>query len=39
VVIHLFGDFHSENFHWLNSMNIALLPKKEGRRGYLTSAP
>jgi hypothetical protein len=29
-VIHLFGDLHAENFHWLNSANIALLPKKEG---------
>lgn len=29
-VIRLFGDLHSENFHWLNSANIALLPKKDG---------
>jgi hypothetical protein len=29
-VINLFGDIHSENFHWLNSTNIALLPKKDG---------
>jgi hypothetical protein len=29
-VIHLFGDLHAENFHWLNSANIALLPKKDG---------
>jgi mannosylglycoprotein endo-beta-mannosidase len=29
-VIHLFGDLHAENFHWLNSANIVLLPKKEG---------
>jgi hypothetical protein len=29
-VIHLFGDLHAENFHWLNPANIALLPKKDG---------
>jgi hypothetical protein len=29
-VIHLFGELHSENFHRLNSANIAILPKKEG---------
>jgi hypothetical protein len=29
-VVHLFGSQHAENFHWLNSANIALLPKKEG---------
>jgi hypothetical protein len=29
-VIHLFEDLHSENFHWLNSANIVLLPKKDG---------
>lgn len=29
-VINLFGNLHAENFHWLNSANIALLPKKEG---------
>jgi hypothetical protein len=29
-VIHLFEDLHSENFHWLNSDNIVLLPKKDG---------
>lgn len=29
-VIHLFGDLNSKNFHWLNSTNIALLPKKDG---------
>ena len=27
-VIHLFGNLHTENFNWLNSANIALLPKK-----------
>jgi hypothetical protein len=29
-VIDLFGNLHAENFHWLNSVNIALLPKKDG---------
>jgi hypothetical protein len=29
-VVHLFSNLHAENFHWLNSANIALLPKKEG---------
>jgi hypothetical protein len=29
-VIYLFGDLHAENFHWLNSANISLLPKKDG---------
>jgi hypothetical protein len=29
-VVHLFGTLHVENFHWLNSANIALLPKKDG---------
>jgi hypothetical protein len=29
-VINQFGNLHAENFHWLNSANIALLPKKEG---------
>ncbi|KAK1668873.1 hypothetical protein QYE76_057032 [Lolium multiflorum] len=28
--INLFGDLHVANFHWLNSANIALLPKKDG---------
>jgi hypothetical protein len=28
-VIQLFGSLHSENFHWLNSANITLLPKKD----------
>jgi hypothetical protein len=28
--INLFGDLHAANFHWLNSANIALLPKKDG---------
>jgi hypothetical protein len=30
LVIHLLGNLHAENFHWLNSANIALLPKKDG---------
>jgi hypothetical protein len=29
-VITLFSNLHSENFHWLNSANIVLLPKKDG---------
>jgi mannosylglycoprotein endo-beta-mannosidase len=29
-VIHRFGNLHTANFHWLNTANIALLPKKEG---------
>ena len=29
-VIHLFGNLHSDNFHWLNSANVVLIPKKEG---------
>jgi hypothetical protein len=29
-VINQFGNLHAENFHWLNSANIALLPKKDG---------
>lgn len=28
--INLFGNLHAENFHWLNSANVALLPKKDG---------
>jgi hypothetical protein len=28
-VIELFGDLQAKNFHWLNSANIVLLPKKE----------
>ncbi|KAK1603765.1 hypothetical protein QYE76_027438 [Lolium multiflorum] len=30
AVVHLFGNLHVHNFHWLNSANIVLLPKKEG---------
>jgi hypothetical protein len=29
-VIHLFGNLHVENLHWLNSANMVILPKKEG---------
>jgi hypothetical protein len=29
-VVHLFGSLHADNFHWLNSANIDLLPKKDG---------
>jgi hypothetical protein len=29
-VIHLFSNLHVENFHWLNTANIALLLKKDG---------
>jgi mannosylglycoprotein endo-beta-mannosidase len=30
AAINLFSSLHAENFHWLNSANIVLLPKKEG---------
>jgi hypothetical protein len=29
-VINHFGDLHVPNFHWLNSTNITLFPKKDG---------
>jgi mannosylglycoprotein endo-beta-mannosidase len=29
-VIYLFSNLHAHNFRWLNSANIALLPKKDG---------
>jgi mannosylglycoprotein endo-beta-mannosidase len=29
-VIYLFSNLHAQNFRWLNSANIALLPKKDG---------
>jgi hypothetical protein len=29
-VVHAFGTMHADNFHWLNSANIVLIPKKEG---------
>lgn len=30
AVLTLFSNLHAENFHWLNSANVVLLPKKEG---------
>ena len=30
AVVNQFGALHTNNFHWLNSTNIALIPKKEG---------
>jgi hypothetical protein len=38
-VVHLFGNLHSENFHWLNSANIVLLPKKEGTEEIIDYRP
>jgi hypothetical protein len=38
-VVHLFGDLHAENFHWLNSANIMLLPKKEGAKEIVDYQP
>ena len=32
-VINLFSNLHGENFHWLNSAFVALLPKKDGAEG------
>jgi hypothetical protein len=29
-VVNQFGNLHIKNFHWLNSTNIVLIPKKEG---------
>jgi hypothetical protein len=34
-----FGELHVHNFHWLNSVNIALLPKKEGAEEVLDFRP
>jgi hypothetical protein len=31
-VIHLFANLHAENLHWLNSANVAFLPKKDGAK-------
>jgi hypothetical protein len=28
AVINQFSNFHTNNLHWLNSTNIALIPKK-----------
>jgi hypothetical protein len=33
VVINQFSNLHTNNLHWLNSANIALIPKKRGGRG------
>jgi hypothetical protein len=32
-VIQFFSNLHADNFHWLNSTNIELLPKKDGVEG------
>jgi hypothetical protein len=29
-VILSFRDLHVHNFHWINSANVVLIPKKEG---------
>ena len=28
--IHRFSDLHAAHFHWLNSADVALIPKKDG---------
>ena len=33
AMINQFGALHTNNLHWLNSANIALIPKKRGGRG------
>ena len=38
-VINLFANLHAENFHWLNSANIVLLPKKDGAETILDFRP
>jgi hypothetical protein len=38
-VIHLFSNLHAENFHWLNTANIALLPKKDGAEALSDFCP
>ena len=38
-VIALFSNLHSENFHWLNTANIVLLPKKEGAENVTDYRP
>jgi hypothetical protein len=30
AVVNQFSNLHTNNLHWLNSANIALIPKKEG---------
>ena len=37
--IQQFSDLHSGSFHWLNSANIVLLPKRRASRRSLTIAP
>jgi hypothetical protein len=32
VVINQFSNLRTNNLHWLNSVNIALIPKKEGAK-------
>jgi hypothetical protein len=38
-VVHLFSNLHAENFHWLNSANVVLIPKKEGAEANLDFRP
>jgi hypothetical protein len=38
-VVHLFSNLHAENFHWLNSANVVLIPKKEGAEAILDFHP
>lgn len=38
-VIHLFDSVHTTNLHWLNSVNVVLLPKKEGAEGISDYRP
>ena len=39
AVIHQFSSLHCSNLHWLNSANIALLPKKDGAEGVADYRP
>jgi retron-type reverse transcriptase len=38
-VINLFSNLHSDNFHWLNSANIVLIPKKDGAESIFDFRP
>jgi hypothetical protein len=38
-VVHLFSNLHAENFHWLNSANVALIPNKEGAEAISDFCP